>query len=143
MVDVLDGLEAALCKYNEIGRPFPFLLTPNEPTMCCILYLTSAWEPVISDPPLSEEEPPDVSEADDQSPAQDEDGRSRSSWSDMSDRSGNYSSPEACDEEDDDQAVNTTSLGHNLYREQRVYIETNLEILIRIYTAIKRSGPKI
>lgn len=28
----------------------------------------------------------------------------------------------------------------DVYREQRVYIETNLEILLRIYTAIKRAG---
>ncbi|KAI0859102.1 hypothetical protein F4860DRAFT_277241 [Xylaria cubensis] len=114
LVDVLDGLESALCEFHQISNSGSFLA--EEHTV--------------------------LAELDCQFQAPDE-TRSPSPWSDMSDSSKGGSSAFAPREKYDDQdADNSTSLGRDRYREQRVYIKTNLEILIRIHTVIKRSGLK-
>ncbi|KAF4957458.1 hypothetical protein FGADI_3094 [Fusarium gaditjirri] len=60
--------------------------------------------------------------------------RTPSPWSDMSDGTGTEANCSTKDENDD-------AVG-DLYREQKFYIETNIEILIRIHAAIKKSGLK-
>ncbi|TRX88536.1 hypothetical protein FHL15_010575 [Xylaria flabelliformis] len=113
LVDVLDGLENALCEFHQISTSGSFLA--EEHTV--------------------------LAELDCQSQAPDE-TRPPSPWSDMSDSSKGGSSAFAPEEEDNQDADNSTSFARDKYREQRVYIQTNLEILIRIHTAIKRSGLK-
>ncbi|KAI0184666.1 hypothetical protein EV127DRAFT_374469 [Xylaria flabelliformis] len=114
LVDILDGLESALREFYLISTSSSFLA--EEHTV--------------------------LAELDCQFQAPDE-TRPPSPWSDMSDSSKGGSSAFARREKDDGQdADNSTSLGRDIYREQRVYIQTNLEILIRIHTAIKRSGLK-
>ncbi|KAM4055138.1 hypothetical protein HRG_005945 [Hirsutella rhossiliensis] len=61
--------------------------------------------------------------------------RSPSSWSDMSDSIG--SRPESRADHD------SGNPNRDLFQEQRLYVETNLEILIRIHAAIKKSGLKL
>ncbi|RKL08600.1 hypothetical protein BFJ68_g9394 [Fusarium oxysporum] len=60
--------------------------------------------------------------------------RTPSPWSDMSDGTGTETNSSTKDE-------NEEAVG-DLYREQKFYIETNIEILIRIHAAIKKSGLK-
>ncbi|KAI0104202.1 hypothetical protein GGR51DRAFT_522787 [Nemania sp. FL0031] len=61
----------------------------------------------------------------------------------MTDSSEGDSRPSVREGEDDAREVNSNvSRSRDLYNEQRVYIETNLETLIRIHTMIKRSGLK-
>lgn len=63
----------------------------------------------------------------------------------MSDNSiDGHCSSGTCDEEENDaqKPHNDASSDHDIYYEPRVYIKTNLEILIRIHTSIKRSGQK-
>ncbi|KAG5744879.1 hypothetical protein H9Q70_012424 [Fusarium xylarioides] len=60
--------------------------------------------------------------------------RTPSPWSDMSDGTGTEARSSAADESE--KAVS------DLYQEQKFYIETSIEILIRIHAAIKKSGLK-
>ncbi|KAK1243895.1 hypothetical protein MKX08_002033 [Trichoderma sp. CBMAI-0020] len=84
--------------------------------------------------PVSEGFPSEFSEAVDQSKDSTDVERSPSPWSDMSDSSGRKDGAS--------ETSNFASSDHDKYYESRVYIKTNLEILIRIHTAIKRSGLK-
>lgn len=54
---------------------------------------------------------------------------------------GEYEDEETGDAESQREEVDSPS-STDIYAEQRVYIENNLEVLIRIHTAIKRSGLK-
>ncbi|KAI0803354.1 hypothetical protein GGR55DRAFT_397189 [Xylaria sp. FL0064] len=69
--------------------------------------------------------------------------RSPSPWSDMSDSNiGNSSLSSSREEGRDQETGNNASLAGGKYHEQRVYIDTHLQTLIRIHTAIRRSGLK-
>ncbi|KAI0543778.1 hypothetical protein F4679DRAFT_81341 [Xylaria curta] len=105
LVDILDGLESALCKFYQIS---------------------------ISGPLLVEEERAVLAD----------EARPLSPWSDMSDSSNGDSSASPRGEKHEQDPDKNASLSRDIYHEQRVYINTNLEILIRIHTAIKRSGLK-
>ncbi|KAG4295229.1 hypothetical protein FPRO06_01813 [Fusarium proliferatum] len=60
--------------------------------------------------------------------------RTTSPWSDMTDGTGSEAKASAEDENE--------KADGDLYWEQKFYIETNIEILLRIYAAIKKSGLK-
>ncbi|KAF5572636.1 Hsp70 chaperone protein [Fusarium pseudocircinatum] len=68
-----------------------------------------------------------------QQPATDQLNRTPSPWSDMTDGTGTEAKTSSDEDEDAD---------GDLYREQKFYIETNVEILLRIHAAIKKSGLK-
>jgi hypothetical protein len=143
---VLDGLESSLSKYHEIGRfiLFVFMWAYNN-----FDYLTNSASGLaaIGSPnpsPLSKGKPPGFTKAVDQPKGSIDVERSPSPWSDMSDNGNNSSSSGTCGGEDDDtpKTINAASMDLDIYYESRVYIEANLEILIQIHTAIKRSGLK-
>lgn len=98
--------------------------------------LSKCDEIASSSVPSLEEQLSRASDSDDRlsTHASDAVERSPSPWSDMTEGSGSRSGSPAADE--------NLELDHDPYKEQRYYIETNLEILIRIHTAIKRSGLK-
>lgn len=94
---------------------------------------------------MPKEKPPSLTGVFHQSKVSTDAERSQSPWSDMSDNSiDGHCSSGTCDEEENDaqKPHNDASSDHDIYYEPRVYIKTNLEILIRIHTSIKRSGQK-
>ncbi|KAI8397247.1 hypothetical protein FOFC_20519 [Fusarium oxysporum] len=87
------------------------------------------YEEIGCDRPTRGSEP---THSEDEHPVTDEEGRSLSPWSDMGDSTG--SQPDSSAEGNNDKE-------HlDLYREQKFYIETNLELLNRIHDDIKRAG---
>lgn len=62
----------------------------------------------------------------------------------MSDNCSSYSSSGTCEgaEGDNQKTHDYASLDYDVYHEPRVYIKTNLEILVRIHIEIQRSGLK-
>ncbi|SCO27216.1 related to hsp70 protein [Fusarium fujikuroi] len=94
----------------------------------------SECEDIAKKEDIAEDESLEESSSDSQDLTTAELRRTPSPWSDMSDSSGSDAKSSAADE-------NGKAVG-DLYQEQKFYIETNIEILIRIYTAIKNSGLK-
>ncbi|KAK1706682.1 hypothetical protein BDP67DRAFT_493934 [Colletotrichum lupini] len=118
IVDALDGLKDALHTYHDLATSDPHSLT----------------------------------EADGDSTASDGVDRAPSPWSDMSSGGGEGPASAVGDGEEEDEEIEDAEdqhkdahlpLSSDEYAEQRAYIENNLVVLIRIYTAIKLSGLKL
>ncbi|KAK2480384.1 hypothetical protein H9L39_07952 [Fusarium oxysporum f. sp. albedinis] len=87
------------------------------------------YEEIGCDRPTRGSEP---THSEDEHPVTDEEGRSLSPWSDMDDSTGSQPNSSAEGNNDKEHL--------DLYRGQKFYIETNLELLNRIHDDIKRSG---
>ncbi|EHK41813.1 hypothetical protein TRIATDRAFT_84408 [Trichoderma atroviride IMI 206040] len=123
----LDGLEGSLSSYYGIGRVISLsILHPQCDKGFDSLTSGSGLAKLSSQ--LPDGKSTGISEAIGQSMYSADVERSPSPWSDMSDSSHNYTT--------------SATSGYGIYYEPRVYIVTNLEILIRIHTAIKRSSLK-
>ncbi|UQC87781.1 protein kinase domain-containing protein, partial [Colletotrichum lupini] len=97
-------------------------------------------------------DPHSLTEADGDSTASDGVDRAPSPWSDMSSGGGEGPASAVGDGEEEDEEIEDAEdqhkdahlpLSSDEYAEQRAYIENNLVVLIRIYTAIKLSGLKL